>query len=87
MANRDFWHNDPNIWRTSRDQEQARASWKFPEPQQNQRRSRERHVPVDFNDFQASPYANRSPPGRPRSPGMNCVHVFDLLIFKRFLLY
>ena len=70
MSNRDFWHNDPNIWRSSssRDQDQPRPSMSFSE-QQNQRRSRERHVAVDFNDFQASPYPNRSPPRR--TSGMN----------------
>ena len=75
MSNRDYWHNDPNIWRTgssSREPEpQPRPSWNFPDsnPQQsNPRRSRERHVPVDFNDFE-NPFANRSPPRRSRSPG------------------
>ena len=75
MANRDYWHNDPNIWRasSSREAEPQRQNYKWPtDPQQqpgNSRRSRERHVPVDFNDFE-NPFANRSPPRRSRSPGM-----------------
>ena len=74
MDNSGFHPGRPGTnWRMG-DQRQPQFS-NFPE----ERRSRERHVPVDFRDFSGdfSASHNRSPP-RSRSPGMSMTITFFL---------